>query len=114
MKKLDTGTDLIWYLYFVLLKFMIAARKQNKIQIPNQKFDNEEVRYRHRFDAFSGLFTPPMAPYEQYKEVVNLTEEIAAKDLYLMATKDFSQSRHILESLIQNIDVEPDLRLEVA
>jgi len=54
-----------------------------------------------------------MAPYQQYKEVVNLTEEIAAKDLYLMASKDFSQSRHILESLLQNIEVEPDLRLEV-
>eukprot|EP00088_Acartia_fossae_P044709 TRINITY_DN4761_c0_g1_i1.p1 TRINITY_DN4761_c0_g1~~TRINITY_DN4761_c0_g1_i1.p1 ORF type:complete len:760 (+),score=180.75 TRINITY_DN4761_c0_g1_i1:119-2281(+) len=97
-----------------LLKFMIAAKKEKKIQIPSARFDNEEVRYRHRFDAFSGLFTPPMAPYEHYKEVVNLTEEIAAKDLYLLASKDFSQSRHILESLIQNIDVEPELRQEVA
>ena len=26
-----------------LLKFMIAARKEGKIQIPNPKFDNEEV-----------------------------------------------------------------------
>merc|ERR1719193_1352031 len=57
-----------------MFKFLVAARKEGKIQTPNPLFDNECVRYEHRFGAFVGLLTPPLAPYTQYKEVVSLTE----------------------------------------
>ena len=50
-----------------MFKFLVAARKEGKIQTPNPLFDNECVRYEHRFGAFVGLLTPPLAPYTQYK-----------------------------------------------
>ena len=39
----------------------------NKILIPNPQFDNEVVRYEHRFGAFANLLTPPLMPYTQFK-----------------------------------------------
>jgi len=96
-----------------LFKFLVAVRKEGKIHTPNPQFDNESVRYEHRFGAFVGLLTPPLAPYTQYKEVVSLTEELNAKDLYLIASKDFGQARQILESVIQNCDVGNDQLTEV-
>jgi len=89
-----------------MLKFLVAARKEGKIQTPSKDFDDEAVRYEHRFAAFAGLLTPPLAPYSQYKEVVTMTEEIDQKDLYQIASKDFSQARQILESIQQASDTE--------
>ena len=48
-------------------KLMVAARQENKIMIPNPQFDNELVRYEHRFGAFANLLTPPLMPYSQFK-----------------------------------------------
>ena len=48
-------------------KLMVAARLENQILIPNPQFDNEVVRYEHRFGAFANLLTPPLMPYTQFK-----------------------------------------------
>ena len=51
-------------------KLMVAAKKEDKIMTPNPQFDNEQVRYEHRFAAFGGLITPPLMPYQQYKVII--------------------------------------------
>ena len=48
-------------------KLMVAAKQEHKILIPNPQFDNEVVRYEHRFGAFANLLTPPLMPYTQFK-----------------------------------------------
>ena len=48
-------------------KLMVAAKQEKKILLPNPQFDNEVVRYEHRFGAFANLLTPPLMPYSQYK-----------------------------------------------
>ena len=48
-------------------KLMVAVKKEQKIMTPNPQFDNEQVRYEHRFAAFASLLTPPLMPYSQYK-----------------------------------------------
>ena len=48
-------------------KLMVALKKGQKILTPNPQFDNEQVRYEHRFGAFACLLTPPLMPYSQYK-----------------------------------------------
>ena len=50
-----------------MFKLLVAARKEGKLVTPAPGLDNEAVRYEHRFGAFVGLLTPPLAPYTQYK-----------------------------------------------
>jgi len=47
-------------LYFQLI---LGLKKENKISVPNSCFDNEAIRYEHRFAPFVGLFTPPFLTY---------------------------------------------------
>ncbi|XP_023336172.1 N-alpha-acetyltransferase, 35 NatC auxiliary subunit homolog [Eurytemora carolleeae] len=93
-----------------MFKLLVAAKKEGKILSPSPDFDNEAVRYDHRFAAFGGLLTPPLAPYSQYKDVLGLTEEINAKDLYLIASRDFAQARQVLESVQQACDGDTDTK----
>ena len=58
-------------------KMMVAAKKENKILKPNPQFDNEQVRYEHRFGAFACLLTPPLMPFQQYKVCVQLINILA-------------------------------------
>jgi hypothetical protein len=50
-----------------LFKLLVAAREEGKVAAPDPAFDQEQVRYEHRFGAFVSLMTPPLAPYSQYK-----------------------------------------------
>lgn len=80
-------------------KLMVALRLEKKTLIPSSKFDNELVRYEHRFGAFAALLTPPLMPYSQYKEVLEHTEKAPVQALYSTASKDFGQARQILETV---------------
>ena len=48
-------------------KLLVAAKQENKILTPSPQFDNEQVRYEHRFGTFATLLTPPLMPYSQFK-----------------------------------------------
>ena len=48
-------------------KLMVAAKQEKKILTPSPQFDNEQVRYEHRFAPFTALLTPPLMPYSQFK-----------------------------------------------
>jgi len=92
-------------------KLMVAAKQEKKILLPNPQFDNEVVRYEHRFGAFANLLTPPLMPYSQYKEVLEHTEKASIKALYTASSRDFGQARQILETVQASMPDEEVLNL---
>jgi len=80
-------------------KMLVGLRTEGKTVVPNPQFDNEPVRYEHRFGAFAALLTPPLMPYSQYKEVLEHTQRAPVATLYSTASKDFGQARQILETM---------------
>ena len=42
---------------------MVGLKEERKIVIPDPCFDNEAVRFDHRFGPFANLLTPPLMPY---------------------------------------------------
>lgn len=73
-----------------------------KLKHPRVKFDNERVRYEHRFAPFNSVLTPPSVPYTQFREMTDLTQygqRIAPEDLYLDACKCFHHARTNLENI---------------
>merc|ERR1719450_773381 len=87
-------------------KLMVAVKKEQKIMTPNPQFDNEQVRYEHRFAAFASLLTPPLMPYNQYKEVLEHTEKVSTATLFTAASRDFGQARQMLESIQASTSTE--------
>lgn len=79
--------------------------KDNRIPQPLSTFDNERVRYDHRFSPFFGLTTPPPVSYNQFKECRNFTLTRSSMNLYLDASNYFHRARTILE-VIPNADAE--------
>ena len=45
------------------MQLIVGLKKDNKISMPNSSFDNEAIRYDHRFAPFSNMLTPPSMPY---------------------------------------------------
>lgn len=59
-------SEMIYYslnLHIISLQLLVALKKQGKIQTADSAFDNEGVRYQHRFAPFNNLLTPPSMPY---------------------------------------------------
>ncbi|XP_071481155.1 N-alpha-acetyltransferase 35, NatC auxiliary subunit-like [Diadema antillarum] len=52
-------------------KAVVGFRLDGKIQQPNSEFDNERVRFEHRFGAFTNILTPPLVQYDQFCEITN-------------------------------------------
>ena len=44
-------------------KVTVGLKKEEKMLIPCSQFDEESVRYEHRFVPFQTLLTPPLMPY---------------------------------------------------
>ena len=79
-------------------KLFVGLRKDKKFLIPIESFDNECVRYEHRFAPFNNLLTPPSMPYSQFMEVYTHTEKSDSTNLYLMAARDFGRARQFFET----------------
>ena len=47
---------------------LVAFKLQGKIRQPHSEFDNEAVRYKHRFAPLSVL-TPPQVHYHEFCEM---------------------------------------------
>jgi len=47
-------------------KCFLAFALQGKFLPPQYQFDNEEIRYEHRFSPFQCITAPPYLPYKQY------------------------------------------------
>ena len=79
-------------------KLLVGLKKDQKILIPIESFDNECVRYEHRFAPFNNLLTPPSMPYNQFMEVYSHTANSDSSGLYLMAARDFGRARQFFET----------------
>lgn len=79
--------------------------KDNRIPQPLSIFDNEQVRFDHRFTPFYGLITPPPVSYNQFKDYRTYTLKNSSMNLYLDASNYFHRARSILE-VIPNADTE--------
>ena len=79
-------------------KLLVGLKKDKKFLIPIESFDNECVRYEHRFAPFNNLLTPPSMPYSQFMEVYTHTEKTDSNNLYLMAARDFGRARQFFET----------------
>lgn len=83
-------------------KAVVAFQLCGKLKEPMFKFDNEEVRYSHRFSPFSTVLTPPMVHYAQYKEMSDLGRYDpfpTTQEMYGAACKCFCQAKELLDSV---------------
>lgn len=94
-------------------KIVAAFTKEERIRQPMPKFDNERIRFNHRFAPFSNLTSPPPIPYNEFKKTRSHHLRLSATELYLSASKHFHQARTILESM-QNPDQEMIQMIQVA
>ncbi|CAL1540610.1 unnamed protein product [Lymnaea stagnalis] len=83
-------------------KAVIAFQICGKLKEPKFRFDNEEVRYSHRFAPFASVVTPPMVHYSQYKEMSDLHRYDplpTTQDMFGSACKCFCQAKELLDSI---------------
>ncbi len=88
---------------------------EGKIKRPKSEFDKEQMRYEHRFTAFTFIDTPQPIMYNQYKDAtlpMNKSENSASL-LYQEAQKYFEKAMATLQKL-ESRDVDTDLLLKVA
>jgi len=79
---------------------MVALRQDDKIQMPHYEFDDERVRYEHRFAPFASLITPPIMHYQEFIEMTtNSKEQQSSVHYYLTGADLFHQARSFLEGL---------------
>ncbi|GAB1609824.1 N-alpha-acetyltransferase 35, NatC auxiliary subunit-like [Argonauta hians] len=81
-----------------LMGFQLDGRmKKSKFE-----FDNEEIRYSHRFSPFVHFVTPPMVHYSRYKEMNDLSKynyARASTEMYGLACKQFHQAKTFYENI---------------
>ena len=82
-------------------KAIVAFQLSGKWNQPYFTFDNEEVRYTHRFGPFALVFTPPFNKYAQYRESIDLTKYgplPKAQDMFDSACKSFAQAKELFDT----------------
>ncbi|XP_005091639.1 N-alpha-acetyltransferase 35, NatC auxiliary subunit isoform X2 [Aplysia californica] len=83
-------------------KAVVAFQLCGKLKEPKFRFDNEEVRYSHRFAPFAAVLTPPFVQYAQYKETSDLNryEPVpTSQEMFGSACKCFCQAKELLDSV---------------
>ena len=70
-----------------------------KLPLPHSEFDNESVRYRHRFAAFNTIRTPQPVHYLQYKSIADLSFMQPSINLYIASARNFHQAKQFLEAV---------------
>ena len=64
---------------FFYFQAMVAMDLEGKIRRPRTEFDDERVRYEHRFAALGQVSTPPLVPYVQFKEMTKVRNYMKKK-----------------------------------
>lgn len=93
-------------LFKTSLAFMLEQRlKQPRTVIPNDYSSPsfcaaEKLRYEHRFMPFFAVVSPPVIPYEQYRNMIEQTRNLSSpRDLYIHACQCFDEAKRILEAI---------------
>lgn len=93
----------------------MGFRLEDKLMTPHPKFDNEQVRYEHRFAPFQNLLTPPPVVYSEFKDMTSLErfqqQPVDSCFLYIAGCKHFHQARQLLENCAQDNEVADLLRI---
>uniref|UniRef100_A0A182N844 Protein MAK10 homolog n=1 Tax=Anopheles dirus TaxID=7168 RepID=A0A182N844_9DIPT len=79
-------------------KALAGFIKEDRIPEPLPMFDNELVRFEHRFSPFATLSTPPPMPYSEFRLMKMEMLQASATDLYASAAKHFHEARTLLET----------------
>ncbi|KAJ4436505.1 hypothetical protein ANN_16536 [Periplaneta americana] len=83
-------------------KAMVGFRLDGKIKLPHTEFDNEQVRYEHRFAPFASLLTPPPMQYAEFRDMTSLLryeQPPSSASLYLGGCQHFHKARSLLETI---------------
>ncbi|XP_027221499.1 N-alpha-acetyltransferase 35, NatC auxiliary subunit isoform X1 [Penaeus vannamei] len=83
-------------------KAMVGLREAGKVKLPIQEFDNEQVRYEHRFLPFSVVMTPPPVHYDQFLSMTDLSnfpQPVSPATLYHDARNHFFKARTLLDTI---------------
>ncbi|XP_067001867.2 N-alpha-acetyltransferase 35, NatC auxiliary subunit [Anabrus simplex] len=83
-------------------KAMVGFRLDGKIKLPHPEFDNEQVRYEHRFAPFASLLTPPPMQYAEFRDMTSLMrydQPPNSTNLYLQGCQHFHKARSLLETI---------------
>lgn len=87
------------------MQTLIGFQLEGKIRTPKHaKFDNERVRYEHRFAAFSSVSVPPPFAYNEFHMTRSQIRNSASEDsglLYLSSCELFHQARCLLDTIPQ-------------
>ena len=59
----------------------MAMDLEGKIRRPRTEFDDERIRYEHRFAPLGQVSTPPLVPYMQFKEMTRVIYIYILRDL---------------------------------
>ncbi|CAG0878928.1 unnamed protein product [Darwinula stevensoni] len=94
-------------------KMVVALGKDKKIREPCPEFNNEQVRYEHRFAAFGAVLTPPQVPYSQFRQMTESHHVLDPIVLYTDSNKHFFQAKALLEHL-GNPSSEMEVLIRVA
>jgi len=96
------------------LKAYEGFNKDGKIKHPEPFFDNEKIRFDHRFAAFRHIDTHQPASYVDYRNMTDYGDDLStSKDLYTQAVKHFERAMDALQYL-EKIDIEGETLMKVA
>ncbi|XP_078490210.1 LOW QUALITY PROTEIN: N-alpha-acetyltransferase 35, NatC auxiliary subunit-like [Ciona intestinalis] len=90
-------------------KALLGFFLEGKMSTPDFSFDDEGIRYEHRFSPFITVGTPPFMPYKQFQEMTNVSQYYpppTAQDLYLSSSKHFTQAKQSYESVAPSAEVQ--------
>ncbi|KAF2364702.1 NatC N(alpha)-terminal acetyltransferase Mak10 subunit [Trinorchestia longiramus] len=96
-------------------KAMVGLREAGKVHLPQQEFDDESVRYQHRFSPFKVVVTPPPVSYHTFitmTDLSNFPQPVTPSSLYHDARNHFFKAKTLLES-IQNPNSEMQALLKI-
>ncbi|KAG1655274.1 N-alpha-acetyltransferase 35, NatC auxiliary subunit [Nymphon striatum] len=81
-------------------KAVVAFSLEGKMKQPDFQFDNEQVRYEHRFQPFSCILAPPLMHYHKFKDSKTTQRcNYSVEELYLSASKFFEQAKSLFDGI---------------
>lgn len=83
-------------------KAMVGLREAGKVRLPQQEFDDEKVRYHHRFLPFNVVVTPPPVNYNTFvtmTDLSNFPQPVTPSTLYHDARNHFFKAKTLIESI---------------
>ncbi|XP_044256137.1 N-alpha-acetyltransferase 35, NatC auxiliary subunit [Tribolium madens] len=95
-------------------KALMGFRLDGKLTMPHPQFDNEQVRYEHRFAPFQNLLTPPPVQYSEFREMTSverLQQPVDSIYFYVTGCKHFHQARQLLENIQADSEISDLIKI---